>query len=135
MKSKVGTTTTPPPPECCMCGDYGLPTELFQCKVCLSRSQHKYCSDLYLKAESYDACNWCLRAAEAATLKNQSTLLCSSNNTNSGSMISGNSTSSGLKINRTAFSSNIHKPVKKQRVPQVLRGRVRRYKLLEEVSS
>ncbi|KAK4746117.1 hypothetical protein SAY87_012429 [Trapa incisa] len=46
--------------ECCMCGDYGLYEELFQCKVCLFRSQHRYCSNLYPKAESYRVCNWCL---------------------------------------------------------------------------
>lgn len=27
--------------ECCMCGDYGLSEELFQCKVCRFRSQHR----------------------------------------------------------------------------------------------
>ncbi|PKI73548.1 hypothetical protein CRG98_006129 [Punica granatum] len=43
-----------------MCGDYGLPDELFQCDVCGFRSQHRYCSNLYPKAESYRVCNWCL---------------------------------------------------------------------------
>ncbi|KAI3685753.1 hypothetical protein L6452_35011 [Arctium lappa] len=46
--------------ECCMCGDYGLSEELFRCKICKFRSQHKYCSNQYPKAESYKACNWCL---------------------------------------------------------------------------
>ncbi|KAJ8476172.1 hypothetical protein OPV22_019899 [Ensete ventricosum] len=46
---------------CRMCGDHGLLQELYQCKVCLVRSQHKYCSDLYPKTESYRECNWCLR--------------------------------------------------------------------------
>ncbi|KAI3491175.1 hypothetical protein L1887_44420 [Cichorium endivia] len=46
--------------ECCMCGDYGLSQELFRCKICKFRSQHKYCSNQYPKAESYKACNWCL---------------------------------------------------------------------------
>lgn len=27
--------------ECCMCGDYGLSDELFQCEVCSFRSQHR----------------------------------------------------------------------------------------------
>lgn len=43
-----------------MCGDYGLSQELFRCKICKFRSQHKYCSNQYPKAESYKACNWCL---------------------------------------------------------------------------
>ncbi|XP_021743633.1 homeobox protein 10-like [Chenopodium quinoa] len=46
--------------ECCMCGDHGLSYELFRCKVCHFRSQHRYCSNLYPKAESYRVCNWCL---------------------------------------------------------------------------
>ncbi|XP_010675512.2 uncharacterized protein LOC104891503 [Beta vulgaris subsp. vulgaris] len=46
--------------ECCMCGDHGLAHELFRCKVCHFRSQHRYCSNLYPKAESYRVCNWCL---------------------------------------------------------------------------
>lgn len=46
--------------ECCMCGDHGLSHELFRCKVCHFRSQHRYCSNLYPKAESYRVCNWCL---------------------------------------------------------------------------
>ncbi|CAN6465851.1 unnamed protein product [Victoria cruziana] len=50
--------------ECCMCGDLGLPNALFRCGVCLFRSQHRYCSDLYPKAETYHICNWCLRDRE-----------------------------------------------------------------------
>ncbi|KAH7679720.1 Zinc finger RING/FYVE/PHD-type protein [Dioscorea alata] len=125
----------PPPPvavaECCMCGDYGLPSELFHCKVCLSRYQHKYCSDLYLKSEAYHTCNWCLREASSSSKNNttSSSHSCSSNNNNN---INGGNT---IKINRTSFSSNLHKPVKKQRFPQHLKARVRRYKLLEDVSS
>lgn len=46
--------------ECCMCGDLGLSHELFRCKVCHFRSQHRYCSNLYPKAETYRVCNWCL---------------------------------------------------------------------------
>ncbi|PKA50021.1 hypothetical protein AXF42_Ash017560 [Apostasia shenzhenica] len=112
----TGASSTPPPAVvvCCMCGDRGLPEELFRCKFCFFRSQHKYCSDLYPKAEACRACNWCLR-------------------------------DEGLKS-----PSEYHvKPVKKRKVPeagappavgtarvrQIFRGRVRRYKLLEEVSS
>ncbi|CAO2834459.1 unnamed protein product [Amaranthus hypochondriacus] len=46
--------------ECCMCGDHGLSNQLFRCKVCHFRSQHRYCSNLYPKAETYRVCNWCL---------------------------------------------------------------------------
>ncbi|KAL9245566.1 hypothetical protein vseg_019202 [Gypsophila vaccaria] len=46
--------------KCCMCGDPGLSNELFRCKVCHFRSQHRYCSNLYPKAESYNVCNWCI---------------------------------------------------------------------------
>ncbi|KAM6560608.1 hypothetical protein CsatA_029847 [Cannabis sativa] len=47
--------------ECCMCGDYGFSYELFQCKVCQFRSQHRYCSNLYPNMPvSCRTCNWCL---------------------------------------------------------------------------
>ncbi|KAK9713954.1 hypothetical protein RND81_06G060900 [Saponaria officinalis] len=46
--------------KCCMCGDPGLSSELFRCKVCHFRSQHRYCSNLYPKAETYNVCNWCI---------------------------------------------------------------------------
>ncbi|KAG2566563.1 uncharacterized protein LOC120680629 [Panicum virgatum] len=55
----------PPPPSagavCCMCGDQGLPGELFRCRRCRGRLQHRYCSDLYPRAAAYRRCNWCLR--------------------------------------------------------------------------
>ncbi|PVH66539.1 hypothetical protein PAHAL_1G275800 [Panicum hallii] len=28
---------------CCMCGDHGLPHELFRCNLCSLRLQHRYC--------------------------------------------------------------------------------------------
>lgn len=46
---------------CCMCGDRGLPHELFRCKLCRVRLQHRYCSELYPRATAYRRCNWCLR--------------------------------------------------------------------------
>ncbi|OEL23222.1 hypothetical protein BAE44_0015759 [Dichanthelium oligosanthes] len=49
---------------CCMCGDHGLPGELFQCGVCLQRLQHRYCSNLYPRVAAYRSCNWCLRDEE-----------------------------------------------------------------------
>ncbi|KAL6845714.1 hypothetical protein ACP4OV_024289 [Aristida adscensionis] len=50
---------------CCMCGDHGLPGELFRCRCCRARLQHRYCSDLYPRATAYRRCNWCLRAPAA----------------------------------------------------------------------
>ncbi|RLM74984.1 hepatoma-derived growth factor-related protein 2-like [Panicum miliaceum] len=46
---------------CCMCGDQGLPGELFHCRRCRARLQHRYCSDLYPRAAAYRRCNWCMR--------------------------------------------------------------------------
>ncbi|PKI45603.1 uncharacterized protein LOC116196315 [Punica granatum] len=66
--------------ECCMCGDYGLSEELFQCKVCQFRSQHRYCSNLYPKADSYRVCNWCLSREQekvATPISSDSSLLSS----------------------------------------------------------
>ncbi|PON63443.1 hypothetical protein PanWU01x14_131070 [Parasponia andersonii] len=57
----ANTTSSLAAHECCMCGDYGFSCELFQCKVCQFRSQHRYCSNLYPNIpESYRTCNWCL---------------------------------------------------------------------------
>ncbi|KAK6122835.1 hypothetical protein DH2020_043416 [Rehmannia glutinosa] len=56
-------------PECCMCGDYGLSSQLFKCTHCGFRSQHKYCSNMYPEAESCQICNWCLSQKEDKTGK------------------------------------------------------------------
>lgn len=47
-----------------MCGDTGFSDEIFQCRTCLYRFQHKYCSYLYLKTESYQTCDWCLKSGK-----------------------------------------------------------------------
>ncbi|KAI4389464.1 hypothetical protein MLD38_001689 [Melastoma candidum] len=52
-------------PVCCMCGDSGLPDELYSCRLCLFRSQHRYCSNQYPIADgAYEVCNWCLIPAK-----------------------------------------------------------------------
>ncbi|CAN6232147.1 unnamed protein product [Urochloa humidicola] len=46
---------------CCMCGDRGLPDELFRCNICRLRLQHRYCSNQYPTVLGpYRSCNWCL---------------------------------------------------------------------------
>ena len=120
----------------------------------------RYCSNLYPKVESYRACNWCLKqeaAVRIVTTKEATTA--NGNDGNNGS----SSGSSAVKLNRGAFPQHLNKAVKKQKVvqeassspnktdspgmrseeaprrlgkgKQVFRGKVRRYKLLEEVSS
>ncbi|KAJ3702583.1 hypothetical protein LUZ61_006288 [Rhynchospora tenuis] len=157
MGSKGGAQ----PLVCCMCGDQGLQDELFRCKACLFRSQHTYCSDLYLKTESHRACNWCLREETTKSLdkeesnKDQANLQSSSSNY-SNSVMNG----AGVKLHQRTFSSQLNNPIKKQKLlnrsvsdmtdkmrteevsPSTIskgkhpfRGKVRRYKLLEEVSS
>ncbi|KAJ7958943.1 Zinc ion-binding protein [Quillaja saponaria] len=71
--------------ECCMCGDYGFSLELFQCKVCQFRSQHRYCSNLYPKAESYRICNWCLNQKGESKEKSPNSSNSSSSHRKSGS--------------------------------------------------
>ncbi|KAK9087497.1 hypothetical protein Syun_029891 [Stephania yunnanensis] len=61
------TTTTNNNNECCMCGDHGLQHELLQCRLCRFRSQHRYFSNLYPKAESHQICNWCLKKESASS--------------------------------------------------------------------
>ncbi|XP_010939733.1 uncharacterized protein [Elaeis guineensis] len=161
MGGKGGAAPSPSPTSssvvCCMCGDHGLSKELFQCKICLVRSQHKYCSDLYLKTETYRACNWCLRDEGVKSLPQESTQ--DHNNSTSSSSSSNINGGLGVKLHRGAYALHLSKPIKKPRVPErsstdvidiarpaglspglgktkhAFRGKVRRYKLLEEVSS
>ncbi|XP_074557997.1 uncharacterized protein LOC141813864 [Curcuma longa] len=185
MASKGGPSSpapAQPPAVCCMCGDQGLTQELFRCKLCLVRSQHRYCSNLYPKVEFYRLCNWCLREEESNSSTKEivkgyssiNAISCSSNNNidvdnvnldvnNNNTSTTTNttsSTSSGFKLHRVPFTSQLDNPVKKPRMlnrsasdvtdrvrspreispklgkaRQVFKGKVRRYKLLEEVSS
>eukprot|EP01018_Ginkgo_biloba_P016529 Gb_21982 [translate_table: standard] len=52
--------------ECSMCGDVGFESCLFQCKKCLYRFQHNYCTKAYYESipseESQLCCDWCLVA-------------------------------------------------------------------------
>ncbi|XP_042497981.1 uncharacterized protein LOC122076636 [Macadamia integrifolia] len=171
--------------ECCMCGDYGLPEELFRCKICLFRFQHRYCSNLYPKAESYRVCNWCLKRKGRKIIDggahNSSSSLSSANNNSERREEDGSKNNRknnrrddhvlvGVKAQRGNLQLHLQSPMKKQRSPdrsslarkrinpsgclektlrrtkseeiqksgiikQVFRGKVRRYKLLEEVSS
>ncbi|KAH7654670.1 Alphaalpha-trehalose-phosphate synthase (UDP-forming) protein [Dioscorea alata] len=163
-KGEKARPSSPASVVCCMCGDQGMPQELFRCKTCLIRSQHKYCSDLYPKTETYKACNWCIREEASKsnnmnTNSDQNSPVLSSNSSNGGG--GGNNGGGGgltpataavVKLQRGAFPSHLNKPVKKQKLPEKspddlspttgkpsrhvnLRAKVRRYKLLEEVSS
>ncbi|KAE9605942.1 hypothetical protein Lal_00024917 [Lupinus albus] len=58
--------------ECCMCGDPGFSDQIFQCKVCQFRSQHRYCSNIYPNLESLGTCNWCLSQKESDKSPNSS---------------------------------------------------------------
>ena len=118
----------------------------------------RYCSNFYPKAESYRTCNWCLREEGERSLpkeamKDPNSLVSSSSNNDS------SNDSGASKLHRGDFSSQLNKPIKKPRLldwsasdvtdrvwsgelssgsgraRQVLRGKARRYKLLEEVSS
>ncbi|KAG2698815.1 hypothetical protein I3843_07G165900 [Carya illinoinensis] len=178
------TVASQPGLECCMCGDYGFSYELFQCKVCEFRSQHRYCSNLYPKAESYRICNWCLSQKEDAKEKSQNSSNSSSSNKNQGEDDSKSNRRNGngdnlanLKGQRDTSQLKLNVPIKKQRSPDgspspspspsarkriitnarmeeklrrtkseeisnrigvtrpLLRSKVRRYKLLDEVSS
>ncbi|XP_064986984.1 uncharacterized protein LOC135581240 [Musa acuminata AAA Group] len=141
-----GGCSPPSSPVCSMCGDRGLPEELFRCKTCHVRFQHKYCSNLYPKAEAYRACNWCLR--DVAAGKPVAPENCTAQNTSFSSSSNGDVVGSATAVKLRRCSSVLHldKPIKRQRLPerpyearsqakQVFRGKVRRYKLLEDVSS
>ncbi|XVE95218.1 hypothetical protein REPUB_Repub02eG0077000 [Reevesia pubescens] len=119
--------------ECCMCGDSGLTQELFQCKVCQFRSQHRYCSNLYPKAESYKVCNWCLNQKEDSKEKSQnssnSSASCKDNSAddnknkrkgdNHGPGLKGNKRNNNLKLQL------IKNPIMKPKSPEKLSPRKR----------
>ncbi|KAJ0085829.1 uncharacterized protein LOC116138500 [Pistacia vera] len=170
------STDSQPGPECCMCGDFGLSNELFHCKLCQFRSQHRYCSNLYPKAETYEICNWCLSQKDDKEKSQNSSNSSSSNKANSEDSKnkrrnSNSENHGGLKASQRSNSQlQIKKPINKQISPErspstrkriitngaleeklrrtrseeisnkeitkpVYRNKVRRYKLLDEVSS
>ncbi|KAF9599461.1 hypothetical protein IFM89_038555 [Coptis chinensis] len=163
-KGAVVEASTSPKVECCMCGDYGLLEQLFQCRVCLLRSQHRYCSSIYPKTESYDqVCNWCLRKQRENSDGTRSSSISSSsssNKTNDRKVGLKNSSSTegnvyvGPKVQRSKSELKNNYPSKKPRLAdkaletskiniseiknkiikkQVFPGKVRKYKLLEDV--
>ncbi|XP_041021889.1 uncharacterized protein LOC121263146 [Juglans microcarpa x Juglans regia] len=181
-KDTTNVDESKPGLECCMCGDYGFSHDLFQCKVCEFRSQHRYCSNLYPKAdESYRICNWCLSQKQDPKEKSQNSSNSSSSNKNQGEDEGKNNKENGnvdslaiLKGQRSTSQLKLNGPIKKQRSPggppspsarkriitnprmeeklrrrkseelsnsigvttrPLFRNKVRRYKLLEEVSS
>ncbi|KAG6644410.1 hypothetical protein I3843_08G054400 [Carya illinoinensis] len=182
-KDITNVVASKPGLECCMCGDYGFSHELFQCKVCEFRSQHRYCSNLYPKDESYRICNWCLSQKQDPKEKSQNSSNSSSSNKNQGEDERKNNKRNGngdslaiLKGQRSTSQLKLNGPIKKQiRSPggapspsarkriitnarmeekprrtkseeisnrigvttrrPLFRNKVRRYKLLEEVSS
>lgn len=156
-----------------MCGDYGLSYELFRCKLCQFRSQHRYCSNLYPKAESYRVCNWCLNqkddpAGDKAQNSSNSSSSPKSNSTNEEHHHHGvvklkkaplqikkqkspeqsPKSSSRKRINVTMASESMEERLRRTKSeellngsgagttkPVLIRNKVRRYKLLDEVSS
>ncbi|XP_040377323.1 uncharacterized protein LOC121053645 [Oryza brachyantha] len=147
---------------CCMCGDHGLPHELFRCGHCRRRLQHRYCSELYPRVAAYRRCNWCLRegrrvGSPAAKRGRISAHASSSEVVDSEAGKSGRSCG-GAGCSRSAFLAEPGKPVKKPKAGVMLveetaaatakerkplaavgkarfRVKVRRYKLLTEVIS
>ncbi|TKY56310.1 hypothetical protein E2542_SST20753 [Spatholobus suberectus] len=126
-------TDSEPNTECCMCGDLGFSDQLFQCKVCQFRSQHRYCSNLYPKPDSLRTCNWCLSQREDTKEK-------STNSSNSSSSIRNNDDESKNKKIRNGNNNSaqniggkkgvkgsvlhlqIQKPIKKPKSPESSRS-------------
>ncbi|XP_027332749.1 uncharacterized protein LOC113847705 [Abrus precatorius] len=132
MTTKVTGSTAQPYTECCMCGDLGFSDQLFQCKVCQFRSQHRYCSNLYPKPDSLGTCNWCLSQREDTKEKSPNSSNSSSSyknnedeiknkkfrNNNSGQNIGGNKKGS----KGSALHLQLQKPIKKPKSPESSRS-------------
>ncbi|KAL1536181.1 hypothetical protein AAHA92_28869 [Salvia divinorum] len=142
--------------ECCMCGDHGVSSELFLCIGCGFRSQHKYCSDLYPGAESYDICNWCINQKEIAKSSQNSFHKTDHRDVkikkvkidinhkdrraiDNGSKKQIKSTAAAapppLAGRKTVTSDHGRISAERRIIKPVFRNKVRRYKLLDEVSS
>lgn len=65
---------SPIDPVCSMCGDVGIPEDLFRCHRCDYRYQHIYCSRAYpnLGSEIW-ICNWCLHEGDKTQGDNRKT--------------------------------------------------------------
>ncbi|XP_019454888.1 PREDICTED: uncharacterized protein LOC109356023 isoform X2 [Lupinus angustifolius] len=173
MTSKETNTTRQSNTVCCMCGDPGFSDQLFQCKICHFRSQHRYCSNIYPKLDSLGTCNWCLNQKESEKSPNTSNSSSPySNNDEDDENNKNKKIRKGLRGSTSPLQLQLQKkPIKKlhkspeARSPssqpvlistrkrvvtngsedianrnggatkQVFRNKVRRYKLLDEVSS
>ncbi|KMZ71474.1 hypothetical protein ZOSMA_17G00290 [Zostera marina] len=131
--------------ECCMCGDLGVIKELFRCRSCHSRYQHKYCSNLYPKVESYRSCNWCLTDEDAKKTKKIAAISSSGATTSDGNCLKRGSLSL-WEWEKPVKKDDTKKKKKKKKlyrsvsdvstaVGRGLKGKNRRYKLLEDVSA
>ncbi|KAK8572400.1 hypothetical protein V6N12_028455 [Hibiscus sabdariffa] len=146
-----------------MCGDSGITPELFRCKICHFRSQHRYCSNLYPKSASYKVCNWCLKEKSQNSLNSSASCkgtIGEDDDDDYESKKNGdNNHRAGIQRNSNDFKQVIENPIKKPTLEEklsprrkrkrqekqgskngvitrhVFRNKVRRYKLLEEVSS
>ncbi|KAL5714323.1 hypothetical protein ACHQM5_016302 [Ranunculus cassubicifolius] len=138
--------------ECCMCGDFGLVNHLFQCRVCLFRSQHRYCSNLYSKVESILVCDWCLKKDYESTEGKHSPSVSSSSSCDNHTGDEAKETL--VKFQRANIHLQVNTPIKKSFKPEakligklkmnscdlknkekkeLCKGKVRKYKFLQDV--
>ncbi|XP_062097330.1 uncharacterized protein LOC133803341 [Humulus lupulus] len=129
--SKTPNTTSSQPiqqQECCMCGDYGFSYELFQCKVCQFRSQHRYCSNLYPNMpDSCRTCNWCLMTQNEDKTQHSS-------NSNSSSSCKNEDKTASSKTKMNNNSNNDHHLHHHQVGPLILRRQGIRPMNLQQLS-
>ncbi|CAN6278929.1 unnamed protein product [Urochloa humidicola] len=111
-----------------MCGDRGLPHELFRCNLCRLRLQHRYCSNLYPRVPGpYRSCNWCLIREDGGRgggLPVKSPAAAGARRRPNGDCRDGDDRdqeeerASGSGCTRSAFSPDPEKPVKKKPKPK-----------------
>ncbi|WOL08761.1 hypothetical protein Cni_G17514 [Canna indica] len=140
---------------CCMCGDLGLSEELFRCETCNVRLQHRYCSNLYPKFQRYSTCNWCLRErseeqksagstddgtnklhrnASAAPARRRLRILkkdaVKKQGKPAGMMLPASPVTAGMSKSDSSPSFSL----RRRKQAEAFRSKVRKFKLLEEVS-
>ncbi|XP_057824981.2 uncharacterized protein LOC131036966 [Cryptomeria japonica] len=135
--------------ECSLCGDVGFQVYLFQCKKCLMRFQHQYCSRAYYEKLSVESiskvCDWCFTIQEEYAGINDWLMIRDSVKRIRSSAGFGESTNmtqnredkSNLKKSCVEIDGQIPKELKKQRNPKVVctteRKLGKKYKLLDEI--
>ncbi|XP_059070457.1 uncharacterized protein LOC131860108 [Cryptomeria japonica] len=135
--------------ECSLRGDVGFQVYLFQCRKCLIRFQHQYCSRSYYEKASAksmsEVCHWCFTIQEEdvgsdAKVRIRDSVKRMRSSAGFGectNMTQNSKAKRDLRKSRVEIEGQIASELKKQRNPEIIYSTERRvgkkYKLLDEI--